>query len=163
MGAEKRLWEQDDTQTEKGHAGVFDSLSSIRRHSSSTKAGSTPGWGRVVFVQTTSKPALRSIQLQIQWVPGNLFSGYSSRNVRPVTYFRLVPKLINASSLISTHILSPRNREIRIFEHLAVIVPSDRSFPIILFTTNNRSRGVKQWKAKINFKKERESIFLCPN
>jgi hypothetical protein len=38
MGAEKRLCVQDDTQTEKGHAGVFDSLSAIRRHSSGIKA-----------------------------------------------------------------------------------------------------------------------------
>jgi len=38
VGAEKRLCVQDDTQTEKGHAGVFDSLSAIRRHSSSIKA-----------------------------------------------------------------------------------------------------------------------------
>ena len=38
VGAEKRLCVQDDTQTEKGHAGVFDSLSAIRRLSFSIKA-----------------------------------------------------------------------------------------------------------------------------
>ena len=55
VGAEKWLCVQDNTQTERGHAGVFDSLSAIRRHSSSIKA-----------YQTTSKWALGSTQLPIQ-------------------------------------------------------------------------------------------------
>jgi len=159
VGAEKRLCVQNDTPTGKGHAGVFDSLSAIRRHSSSIKSvGRLLAGAEVSSYREHPDRLWDSLCFQS--------SGYREtflgvkRSVCDADHLFPSGAEVNkwVRSDINTYFLS-QEYGIRDFVHLAVIIPSDRSSPIILFITNNRNQGVKQRKAKRNLEK-RENVYF---
>jgi hypothetical protein len=53
---------------------------------------SNPGGGKNVHFSMSSRPALGSTQPPIQWVPGALSPGESSRGVKLTTHLQLVPR-----------------------------------------------------------------------
>jgi hypothetical protein len=64
--------------------------------------GPTPGRGKI-FLFIVSRPASRTTQPSIQWVPGLISPGSSGRGVKLITNLHLVPR----SRMMEVYIHSP--------------------------------------------------------
>jgi hypothetical protein len=163
VGAEKRLCVQDDTQTERGHADVFDTLNAIRRYSSSIKAWFDSWLGqrcsRTDYIQTGSVIHSASNLMGT----GGTFLGVKLSECEASHLFPSgaeVNKCVRSD--INTCFISQEEGN-RYFRTPWCGHPIGSLISYHTFYHEQSQRRRKTMKNKNKFLKKRESIFLGPN